>query len=144
MSVVKLNPVDGLPEWKGRKVVPEWRKRRDAKRARRFIMIEWGELAPALGALHFTRAQRLLFVLFLHRHLQRTHRQDGWTELERKDLVAVNLADSNLYKATHQLKTLGLVEVQRRPGKRPLLRLVKPRPGTIPSAATSPKGVRRS
>ena len=51
MSVVKFNPVDGLPEWKGRKVVTERQKARVAKRAGRFIMIDWGDLVRGLRIL---------------------------------------------------------------------------------------------
>jgi hypothetical protein len=48
----------------------------------------------------------------------------GWVELVRHDLAVAALADSNLYKAVAELEALGLVEVQRRRGKRPLLRLI--------------------
>jgi hypothetical protein len=126
MSVVKLNPVDGLPEWKGRKIVTERQKQRVAKRARRFVMVEWGRLVTTMTKLGFTRAQRLIFVLLLHENLQSACANDGWIKLEQKDLVGVGLADSDLYKAVAKLEALGLVEVQRRPGKRPLLRLVEP------------------
>jgi DNA-binding transcriptional ArsR family regulator len=88
---------------KGRKVEPEWRKRRKAKRDR-------------------------YLVLLLQRKLQRTQRADGWIELIRHRLEAVGLADSNLYKIVAKLEKAGLVEVQRRPGKRPLLRLAEPKP----------------
>ena len=61
MSVVKLNPVDGLPEWKGRKVVTERQKARVAKRAGRFIMIDWGDLVRGLRILGAGRATRAAF-----------------------------------------------------------------------------------
>jgi hypothetical protein len=124
MSVVKLNPVDGLPEWKGRKVVTERQRQLAAKRARRFIMVEWGYLVSRLDALRFSRTQRLFLVLLLHRNLQKARAAAGWLILEPKDLIAVGLSDGNLYKSVHQLEALGLIEVQRRPGKRPLLRLI--------------------
>jgi hypothetical protein len=120
-TVVKLNPVDGLPEWKGRKIVTEVQKKRAAKRARRFVMVEWGRLMSIMDGLKFTRPQRLVFVLLLQENLQRTRANDGWIKLEQKDLLATGLADSDLYKAVAKLETLGLIEVQRRPGKRPLL-----------------------
>jgi hypothetical protein len=123
MSVVPLNPVDGLPEWKGRKVVTERQRQRAAKRARRFVMVEWGFLVSALNALKCGRAQRLFFVLLLHRNLRMTRTNDGWIDPAQKDLIAANLADRNLYKAVASLKRAGVIEVQRRPGKRPLLRL---------------------
>jgi hypothetical protein len=123
MSVVPLNPVDGLPEWKGRKVVTERQRQRAAKRARRFVMVEWGFLVSALNALKCGRAQRLFFVLLLHRNLRMTRTNDGWIGPAQKDLIAANLADRNLYKAVASLKRAGVIEVQRRPGKRPLLRL---------------------
>jgi hypothetical protein len=127
MSVVKLNQVDGLPEFtKVRKVVTERQKARVTKRASRFVMIEWGELITIVTKLGLVRHARLLFVLLLHRKSRVTQTNNGWIELKRADLVDVGLADSNLSKATYQLETLGLVEVQRRPGKRPLLRLIKP------------------
>ena len=127
MSVVKLNPVDGLPEFtKVRKVVTERQRARAAKRARQFIMVEWGELVRLLRVLGAGRAVRLLFALWLHQGLNKTRRNDDWIEVDQKDLIALDLSDSNLSKATYQLETLGLVEVQRRPGKRPLLRLIKP------------------
>jgi hypothetical protein len=36
----------------------------------------------------------------------------------------MRIADGNLYRDVARLEALGLVQVQRRPGKRPLLRLV--------------------
>jgi hypothetical protein len=125
MGDIKLNRVDGLPEWKGRKVETELQKRRAAKRARRFVMIEWGDLVPALHALDTDRATRLLLLLLLQDKLQRVRTKNGWIELVKHDLEAVDLADSNLTKWVVKLETLGLIEVQRRLGKRPLLRLIK-------------------
>ena len=126
MSVGKLNPVDGLPEWKGRRVITERQRLRAERRARRFVMVEWGELVAIMTKLGLVRHVRLTFVLLLHRKMQATQTNDGWVELKRADLVDVGLADSNFSKATFQLEALGLVEVQRRPGKRPLLRLIEP------------------
>jgi hypothetical protein len=42
MAAVEIDPIDGLPAWKGRKVATELQKRRAAKRACRFVMAEWG------------------------------------------------------------------------------------------------------
>jgi hypothetical protein len=126
MSVVELNPVDGLPEWKGRKVITERQKARAAERARRFVMAEWGWLAKTLCAVNADRATRLLMVLVLHEKLQRTKRADGWIEIVQHDLAAMKIADDHLSRDIGKLETRGIVEVQRRPGKRPLLRLVKP------------------
>jgi hypothetical protein len=117
--------VDDLPDWaiRGCKVEPEWRKRRKAKRDRVFVVASWSELMPALQALGTDQATKLYLVLLLQRKLQRTRRADGWIELIRHRLVAVGLANNNLSKAVAKLEKAGLVEVQRRPGKRPLLRL---------------------
>jgi hypothetical protein len=120
----EIDPVDNLPAWKGRRVVTRLQKERATKRARRFVLVEWGELVTAFGALGFGRAQRLFFVVLLHQNLKWVAANSGWVELAHADLAAVGLADSNLTKAVAKLETLGLVEVQRRPGKRPLLRLV--------------------
>jgi hypothetical protein len=128
---VKFNPVDGLPEWKGRKVVTELQKARAAKRARRFVVVEWGVLVSIMAKPGFPRHIRLLFVLLLHQKMRMVQSNNGWVELRRADLIDVNLANSNFYKAVTGLEGLGLVEVQRRPGKRPLLRLITdpaPRP----------------
>jgi hypothetical protein len=122
-EVTKLNPVDGLPEWKGRKVVTERQKTRAAKRARRFVMVEWGWLTKALCTVDANRVVRLLMVLSLHEKLQRTSRAGGRIELVQHDLAAMRIADSHLSRDIAKLETLGLIEVQRRPGKRPLLRL---------------------
>ena len=123
MSVVELNPVDGLPEFKGRKVVTERQKLRAAKRAQRFVMVGWGDLASALCALRTDHATRLYLVLHLHSKLRRSAARDGWVELVQHDLKATGLAGSNFCKAVAKLEAAGLVEAQRRPGKRPLLRL---------------------
>ena len=72
MSVVKLNPVDGLPEWEGRKVVTERRKATRGKTRPRFVMVEWGWLAKTLRVVDADRATRLLMVLLLHEKLRRT------------------------------------------------------------------------
>jgi hypothetical protein len=117
---------DDCPDWaiQGRKVEPEWRKRRQAKRARRFVMIGWSELVAALSLLNTNRATKLFLVLHLRQRLQRTQTEDGWVKLVRHELEALGLANNNLSKPVMQLEAAGLVEVQRRPGKRPLLRLV--------------------
>jgi DNA-binding transcriptional ArsR family regulator len=120
-DVVKLNPIDGLPEWKGRRVVTERQKARAAKRARRFVMVEWGELTAAFRTAGTDRATRLLAVLYLHRNLSKN--ASGWIAPDQKDLIAIAIADSHLSRTVAKLEALGLVEVQRRPGKRPLLRL---------------------
>ena len=122
-ELAKLNPVDGLPEWKGRKVVTERQKGRVARHAHRFVMVEWNELVTIMTKLRFVRHARLMFVLLLHQKKRATQTNGGWVELKRADLADVRLADSNFSKATFQLEKLGLIEVQRRPGKRPLLRL---------------------
>jgi hypothetical protein len=116
-----------IPDWaiKGRKITPEWRKRRAAKRTRRFVIADWGWLAPALRTIRSDRPTRLLLVLCLHAKLQRVAARGGWIELVRHDLDAAGLLDGNLYKVVARLETLGLIDVQRRPGKRPLVRLVK-------------------
>ena len=108
---------------KGRPVEPEWRKRRNAKRARRFVMVEWGRLVADLSLLGAKRAIRLYLVLSLHRNLKKTRSGDGWIELVQHDLESVGLADSHLCRAVSDLESRGLVEVRRRLGKRPLLRL---------------------
>jgi hypothetical protein len=124
MATVEIDPVDGLPAWKGRRKVTELQKRREAKRAQRFVMVSWGYLVPRLSLLKFGRAQRLFFVLLLHRNLTKAKANGGWVELIQHDLVAADLANSNLYKAVTKLEAFGLVEVKRRRGRRPLLRLV--------------------
>jgi hypothetical protein len=126
MAAVEIDPIDGLPAWKGRKVTTARRQRLQAKRASRFVMAEWGWLAPALCTLRADRATRLLLVLCLHTKLRRVADRAGWVELAQHDLKAVGLADDNLSRVVARLEALELVEVQRRPGKRPLLRLVKP------------------
>ena len=88
--------------------------------------MEWGWTTKALCAVDTDRATRLLVVLSLHEKLRQTKRSHGWIELVRHDLVAIGIADGHLGRAVAKLETLGLVEVQRRPGKRPLLRLIKP------------------
>jgi hypothetical protein len=124
MSVVEVNPVDGLPEWKGRQIVTPRQKARAEKRGRRFVLASWDLLVPAMHAMGCSRAQRLFFTLLLHRKLQRVQAQGGWVLIKLTDLKAVGLADSNFTKAVAHLEKLGLIEVQRRPGKRPLLRLI--------------------
>jgi hypothetical protein len=118
--------VDDRPDWaiKGRKVEPEWRKRRKAKRARRFVMVEWGELARTLQIAGVNRTGRLLMVLYLHARLGSVQANGGWINPALHDLQAVGLGDGNLNRDVTQLEAAGLVEVQRRPGKRPLLRLI--------------------
>jgi hypothetical protein len=124
-----LNPVDGLPEWRGRRVVTELEKRRAAKRARRFVLVDWGVLAPAMQTMGTDRATRLYLVLHLHAKLRRT--TDGWVKLPPKDLAEVGLADGNFNRAVTKLERLGLVETRRSTGRRPLLRLSPERPAKV-------------
>ena len=113
----------------GTPVVPEWRKRRDAKRARHFVMIEWGTLATDMHTLGMDRTSRLYLVLHLRARLRTTRTRDGWIELVRHELAAAGLADGNLSRDVATLEAAGLVEVRRRSGKRPLLRLAGPKCG---------------
>jgi hypothetical protein len=122
MSVVKLNPIDGLPDWTGRKVAPEWQKKRATKRGRRFLLVEWGELTFALGSIGADQTIRLLLTLYLHRNLSKV--RDGWIDPDQKDLTAVGIIRTKLWRTVARLEARGLIEVRRRPGKRPLLRLV--------------------
>lgn len=121
--------VDDLPDWAipGRKVESEWRKKRAAKRARRFVMVGWGELASDMQAVGTDRATRLLMLLYLYARLQRVKTGGGWIELALHDLATVGLADKNFHRVVEQLETAGRIEVRRRPGKRPLVKLVTPR-----------------
>jgi hypothetical protein len=115
MYTDRLNPVDGLPEFKNtRKVVTEREKRIAARRARRFVIIPWNVLVAVSRALRFGRALRLLFLLCLYQNLKKTAANGGWIELLQHDVDAMDLSDSNLCKATYQLETRGLIEVQRR------------------------------
>jgi hypothetical protein len=117
---------DDLPDWaiRGRSIEPEWRKKRAARRARRFVMVSWEDLTVVARTLGMDRASRLFFLLCLRNKLTRTRSADGWIELALHDLAALDLADRNLGRVVARLERVGLVEVQRRSGKRPLLRLV--------------------
>jgi DNA-binding transcriptional ArsR family regulator len=119
--------MSALQDWAitGRSVEPEWRKRRRAKRGRRFVMVNWTELTAAALALRMDRASKLYLVLCLHQKLARTRAANGWIELALHDLEALDLADPNLGRTVSKLERANLVEVQRRPGKRPRLRLIK-------------------
>ena len=123
--------VNELPDWAipGKAVEPEWRKRRDAKRAARYVMVSLRELLPALAILKTDKATRLFLAACLHRKLTKVTSRSGWLEISRYDLASFGLYDSNYYKTVAKLETLGLIEVQRRPGKRPLLRLA---PRSVP------------
>jgi hypothetical protein len=116
-----------LPDWAipGKAVEPEWRKRREAKRADRYVIIILRELLPALSALKVDKATRLFWAICLHRKLTKATSRGGWVDVPQHDLVSFGLHDSNYYKTVAKLERLGLVEVQRRPGKRPLLRLLE-------------------
>jgi hypothetical protein len=107
----------------GRAVVPEWRKRRDAKRAGRFVMVGLGELLPALATMKASKALRLFLAMCLQQKLRKT--RDGWIDIPRHDLISFDLDDRNYYRVVAQLEMLGLIEVCRRSGKRPLLRFIK-------------------
>jgi transposase-like protein len=124
--VLAIKNMGGESEVAWRAVLDDLLARGLAKRARRFVMAEWGWLASALCTLRADRATRLLLVLCLHVKLQRVADRAGWVELAQHDRKAVGLADSHLCRVVTKLETLGIVEVQRRPGKRPLLRLIKP------------------
>ena len=98
---------------KGRRVEPEWRKRRQVKRNRRFVKVDWGELAPTLVQLKTDHAVRLLNVLYLRRNLTTVKASDGWIELVRHELETVELLGGHLNRAVARLERAGVVEVQR-------------------------------
>jgi hypothetical protein len=121
----RSNPVDGLPEFPSRRVKLGVSKRRQAKRRRRFIMVEYGDLARELSVLKASRPVRLLLLLHLYTRLQKAKAKQGWVEPALHDLKAFGLADGHLSRSVIKLEQTGLVEVTRRHGKRPLLRLIE-------------------
>jgi hypothetical protein len=125
--MVMAMPFDGWPpedDLRIRRVVTTAQRRR-AKRAQMFLRVPWSQLAEEMRAVGTDRATRLLAVLHLQNALDEP--RDGWVKLRPSLLKAVGLADDNFNRAVARLERGGLVKVEKRAGKRPLLRLTSPK-----------------
>jgi hypothetical protein len=85
-------------------------------------MIGLHQLLPALATMKVSKALRLFLAMCLQQKWRKT--RDGWIDIPRHDLISFDLDDRNYYRVVAQLEMLGLVEVNRRQGKRPLLRFL--------------------
>jgi hypothetical protein len=94
------------------------------RRQQRFVLVPWGQLAAQMKALRVSPSGRLLMVLHLQKNLDATRADDGWIVPRNSILAEVDLAHRNFSRVLAQLEAAGLIEVQRRPGKRSKVRLV--------------------
>jgi hypothetical protein len=108
----------------GRAVEGTVTRRRRESRAKRYLTINWDETAAAVVRLQTDHATRLWLVLQLQAKLNR--HKDGWIKLRRQLLDQVGLP-RHVRNVIASLERAGLIEVQRSPSKRALVRLVTAR-----------------
>ena len=115
-------------EIRGRKVELTWEKRRRERKQRRYLHVAWPYLAHVVAGVFKTeQALCLWLVVVLQSVMERP--RDGWITPRRSFLGEMGLAHKHFDEVVARLECKGLIEVQRRPGKRALLRLIdKPEP----------------
>ena len=127
--------LDDLPKWwrgkpehwpspeKRRAVRGEKAKARKVRALSRwYVRLSWHELARAMQSLSTDRATRLWLLVKWQTRVEKS--DDGWLLPKRQILAALELVGPNYGIVVNRLEERGLVEVQRRPGKQPLLRLI--------------------
>ena len=98
--------------------------RKDKTLSRLYIKLSWYQLATGMNALSTDRSTRLWLLLKWQTRVQGP--SYGWVEPTMYMLDALKLSGSHYNLVVNRLEKLGMVEVQRRQSKRPLLRLVEP------------------
>jgi hypothetical protein len=110
-------------EIRGRKVEMAWEKRRRERKTRRYLHVAWPDLVRVVaGVLEVEQALRLWLVVTFQSTMEKP--RDGWVTPRRSLLAEMGLAHKHFDEVVGRLEHKGLVEVQRRRGKRPLLRLI--------------------
>jgi DNA-binding transcriptional ArsR family regulator len=102
------------------------------KRCRRkaYLHVEWNRVVDHLLAARADGRSRLLVALWHQSNLTRP--KGGWFKLQARLLAELGLGGSrsNVGRLLGDLEGAGIVELQRRPGKRALVRLIdKPEEG---------------
>jgi hypothetical protein len=126
---------EGPPEWWRGKAAhwPSLERRRQiekdkAKRrkeqtlSRWYFRLSWYDLAKDMRLLATDKATRLLFVVRWQTRVEKP--RGGWVLPKQQLLDALELSGKHHHRAVDRLERLGMVEVQRRSGKRPLLRFI--------------------
>ena len=112
---------------KGRKITPEWRKRRAAKRTRRFVIADWGRVGARAAHDKVGPSDAIaLGPLSAPPNSSELQPEAAGSSLFAMTWTQPVCLTATSTKSSLGSKTLGLIDVQRRPGKRPLVRLVKP------------------
>jgi DNA-binding transcriptional ArsR family regulator len=107
-----------------RKVETPAHRRRRRQRGKFFVPAsQWLEVAAALSRVSTSRAALLWHLLRMQSKIE----EEGWLVPRLSFLVEAGLGDRKARsRAVVELEQAGLVEVRRRSGKLPLLRLVEP------------------
>ena len=122
MRIVRREPgdlvvIDGI---RGRVAGSPAVHRRKGRQTGLFLRVGWEEAATALARMGAPYATRLWMVAQLQTELE--HPRDGWVKPRQQLLAEIGLS-SHAHDAVARLEQLGLIEVQRSPGKRSLVRL---------------------
>lgn len=134
-----FDSLDGPPKWwrgkpehwpspeKRRAVREEMVRARKARALSRwYVKLSWHELAGAMQALSTDRATRLWLLVKWQDRVEKP--DDGWLLPKRQLLASLELVGPNYGIVVNRLEERGLIEVQRRPGKQPWLRLINKPP----------------
>ena len=105
----------------GRVVENSVTRRRRERREQRYLDINWDTTAVAMVRMNADHAARLWLVIQLQTRLERP--ADGWVKPRRQLLDQIELPHS-IRDVIARLERAGLIEVQRHPNKRALVRLL--------------------
>jgi DNA-binding MarR family transcriptional regulator len=86
-----------------------------------YLKLSWFELAEAMKALPMDRSSRLWLLLRWQAKVEGS--SGGWLLPQRYMIERLGLHGKNYDVVVDRLERRGLIEVQRRPGKRALVRL---------------------
>src|SRR5215212_1805549 len=104
-------------------------RRRRQRRAQRYLHVGWDDLAAAAVRLNTDHATRLWLALRLQTTLEQP--RDGWIKPRRQLLDQIELPPS-IRNVVNRLERAGLIEVQRHPNKRALVKLAASGEGAHP------------
>jgi hypothetical protein len=107
----------------GRAVESSVTRHRRERRAKRYLHVRWDETVAAAVRLSTDHAMRLWLVIRLQTTLEKP--EDGWIKPRRQLLDQMELPH-RLRDVIIRLERTGLIEVQRPPNKRALVRLAAP------------------
>jgi hypothetical protein len=105
--------------------LPSVARHRQERGNKRFLLVGWSRLGALMRAERTTRSTRLLLVLLMQGKLDSVKKCDGWIEPQPGLLADAGLDRNHIGVVVAHLEKSGIIEVERRLGKRSRVRFLK-------------------